>query len=366
MAIRYLTQGSAERAPLGAVRIRLSASSGAELELRDEAGERVAPQFQPLPTSLVIVPAGRTLTVGTRPVGAEAFGSAIAIGATFDTPSGIGDEIVLRPVDVGGRSWVPLAKISGQPPRIESAYAGPATITNHLGQSGTGGEATTVQGGAASGMPLTPREWHRTGSYAYHRHHDVAIDGDPWALVLDSSAALLAQDRRAGVVGLIHLLVGVMAAATSSGPTAVVKCAFPQPAEVSSLLDAEAPAWNDVLGELPSPWARVGGGIELAADATRWRGTLVLASAGVPVDVEGLVPLLTRLDGRLIVVALGESPWEVSTAARPSEWWRNELSGFEGLAQDPKVTIVSVGDLAAVADQADAIASALYPARRPT
>jgi hypothetical protein len=342
MAVRQLAPGASVPAPAGALRVRLDGPQGVQLEIRDEAGGHVTPTHQVSSTEAIIIPGERP-----RIIGAVSAGQPIPPGSLAGlTISGVsaGDQYVRPQVDIGGRTFAALVRLTETPnPRLSDALEVPLEAHD----------------------PFVPRPWHRVGSYAYHAHHDDFSEARvPWAIVVDASAGMLLQSRRAEVGTLIECLIGILGSAMGSAPTGVLTCSSPVPREIKTSVDAEPVDWRVALGDDPSPWSRVTPAVEAAAGGLRNDGLLVLVTNGVPVDLEQLQTWSSKTGRRLIMILLGRSPYECIRALTPVAPWDDELSALGPLAAHPRVTLVSVGSLVAVPGSAVDLADAMFPLAR--
>lgn len=342
MALRQLTPGVELDAPVGPLRIRLDAPAGVRLELRDEQGASLQPSHRMSATEVIVVPTGRTLLIGAV-VSGHPFPPDTLVGMTIAAAAGTGDEVVRPRADVGGRSFAPLVRYTpGSIPKLNDAFE-------------TRGENDRLE-------PFIPRTWHRVGNYAYHTHHDDFSQARVgWSLVLDGSASMLISTPRPQVGALLEVLVGVLGAAMGSAPASAMVADYPDPRDVKALLAVETPDWDVILGDDPSPWARVLPSLERATAGLDDEGLAVLVVDGMPVDLAEVEQWVITTRRRLLVVTLGRSRFEYAVAFRPTQAWDDELQALATLAAQPSVTVASVSGLAGVTERAVEFADALFP-----
>jgi len=292
------------------------------------------------PTEAIVVPTGRALLIGgVPPITGQPFPPGTLVGATIVAAAGSGDELVRPRVDVGGRAFAGLVRVDpGNPPQISDAL-----------------EIRVEE----AVKPLVNRPWYQVGSYGYHAHHDGGRQRrGPWSLALDATSSLLSQTRRAEVSALLEAVIGIMVTARGTAPARATLCSFPDPVDFTEALDADNVDWNAILDRQPSPWRRLAGGLKRASDAVGADGVVVCVSDGLPADLSEL----ERADAgaQLILVVLGTGPKDYLPSRRPTQAWRNELAPLDAMERRG-VIVVSIDDLAGVADNAIALADALVP-----
>lgn len=335
-SIVQLAPGGTAQAPSGAITVKLSTAAQARVVLTRGDGEEIEPDFRKSPTEAVFVPR-EDVVVAARPLSGQPFPPGARVGVSLRSPSGAGAEIVRPAADVGGHHSVALARV-GADGLVHDALAD--------GRGGAGGEG------------LFAREWLREGSYAYHVNHQGQSRVVPWSLVLDASASILVEHRRAGLGRFLERLIGIVATAFSSEPKSLLVATDPL-REAVSVLDADRVDWVEALGSEPAPWARMTHAAQAAGP-----GAVVVVLDGVPVDYRELTAWASAHDGEVLVVAVGRSRYAARPEDRPSQFWEEELAALDGLAALEHARVVSVTDLDEAAEATSAVADALFPVGR--
>lgn len=332
--IIQLAAGGSAQAPAGALAIRLSATAAAQIVLTGPSGTVVEPQFRVSATEVVVVP-GQELTVGARTATGQPFASGTRLGVSFGTPGGGGSEIVRPSAEVGGQHGVTLAHLS----------AG-GLITDAMADARRGDDGSWA------------RPWLKPGAYAFHVNHQDPLKRDTrWALVLDASASILVEDRRARVGQAVETLIGIVATGFGHLPAAVLLATEPMLDRVEAL-EADAIDWGEALGHDPAPWPRVTRAVQAAADGGR---AVVLLLDGVPVDYRELTAFAADSGTPLLVLAVGRSRFGLRQEDRPVNFWDEELAALDELAALPNVHLAATTDLAHAAAAAERLADALFP-----
>ncbi|NHB85054.1 hypothetical protein G7085_11710 [Tessaracoccus sp. HDW20] len=98
------------------------------------------------------------------------------------------------------------------------------------------------------------RGWLRGGAYAYHvNHQEPTTSSRSWSVVLDASASILVEDRRADVGRFMESVIGIAATGFGALPGSLLIATEPVRDAVGSL-DADAVDWDGALGHDPAPW----------------------------------------------------------------------------------------------------------------
>lgn len=332
--IVQLAAGGTAQAPAGAVSIKLSTTGPAQVLLSRPDGEVVEPQFRVSANEVVVVP-GQELLIGARSSTGQPFASGTRLGMSFRSPGGAGAEIVRPAVEVGGHHSVHLVRLGAD-----------GTLTDLFA------DARRADEGAWS------RAWLRPGEYAYHVNHQDSTTRDvDWALVLDASASVLVEERRASIGTFVETLIGIAATGYGNLPGSVLVATEPVRESVAAL-DADAIDWNDALGHDPAPWPRVTRAVEAAAKGGR---SVALLLDGVPVDYRELEAFASSSGTPMLVVAVGRSRHGLRPEDRPGQFWDEELAALDGLAALENVRLVSTADLAGAVEAAADLADALFP-----
>lgn len=332
--IVQLAPGATARAPEGAVSIRLSTTVPAQVVLTGAGGVQLEPQFRVSPTEVVVVP-GVELLVEARSATGQPFASGARIGVSLRHPSGAGSEVVRPAAEVGGHHSVSLVRLSAD-----------GLITDVLA------------GGRRADEGAWSRAWMRPGSYAYHVHHADSSSGDvEWAMVVDASASILVEERRAGLGVFLETFTGIAATGFGNLPGSLLLAADPIRDAVGAL-EGDPIDWDEALGHDPAPWPRVTPAVERAAAGGR---SVALLLDGVPVDYRELTAFAARSATPMLVVVVGRSRHGMSQEDRPTQFWDEELAALDELAAIDGVALVSTTDLGRAVHQAPALADALFP-----
>lgn len=336
--IVQLAPGGTAEAPEGAVSIRLSTTAPAQVMLTGATGEQVEPQFRVSATEVVVV-AGTELLIAARSRTGQPFASGTRIGVSLRNPGGAGREVVRPAAEVGGHHSVMLVRLGAD-----------GVITDVLA------DGRRTDEGAWS------RSWLRPGAYAYHVHHADSSAADvAWAMVLDASASILVEERRASVGAFLEALTGIAATGFGNLPGSLLLATDPVRDAVGAL-DVDQIAWGEALGHDPAPWPRVTPAVQRAAEGGR---SVALLLDGVPVDYRELTAYAAQSSTPMLVVVVGRSRHGLRPEDRPAQFWDEELAALDGLAALDNVALVSTTDLAVAVENAPALADALFPKVTP-
>lgn len=332
--IIQLAPGGSAKAPVGAVAIRLSTTAAAQIVLTGPGGEVVEPQFRVSPMEVVVVP-GQELTVGARTATGQPFASGTRLGVSFATPGGGGNEIVRPSAEVGGHHGITLAHLSAD-----------GVITDAMAEGRRGNDDSWQ------------RPWLKPGAYAFHVNHQDPVKRDTrWALVLDASASIMVEERRARVGKAVETMVGIVATGFGHLPASVLLATEPM-LDRAEALEADAIDWNEALGHAPAPWARVTRAVRAAAEGGR---AVALLLDGVPVDYRELTAYAAESGTPLLVLAVGRSRFGLRQDDRPVQFWEEELAALDELAALPNVQLAATTDLANAVADAQRLADVLFP-----
>lgn len=343
VAIIQLVDGAQVPVPASRLRARLMCSANAELGLAraDAPGQQIAPVTRISRVEL-IVDAVEGVTIVISP----AEGLAFPVGATAElTISGAGaapDE-VRRTVDVGGRRQVVLAQFGDGVLRADGA--GPARSAD------------------PALAPATAQPWHEAGREAYYAvdRHDAA-GGRKWAAVIDCSASMLA--RMPQIDKVLEIVFGAAVTSARTAPVSVLAPSGSGLRETAPLLDNRSVAWTEVLGVVPSPWARLAPAVRQAAATVGFDGEVLVVCDGAPADTTELLDVVEGAPvARLHVLALGRSAMDALPEDRPTSWWDDELDALTALAQRGHV-VVSLQRQTLDTASAGRLIAALYPEAR--
>lgn len=331
--IVQLAPGGSATAPAGAIQITLSSTAPAQLFLADSYGAAVEPQFRVSAHAVVVVP-GQELLIGARSEQGQPFASGVRVGVSFRSPGGAGNEIVRPAAEVGGHHSVTLVRLSAD-----------GTLTDALNDNRRGDEGAWA------------KAWLRPGTYAFHvNHQDSGVADRRWALVLDASASIMVEERRARVGIFVEAFTGIVATALSHLPEAMLLTTDPIRDRVAAL-DADRIDWDQALGHDPAPWPRVTPAVREAAKDGR---SVALLLDGVPVDYRELTAFAAESGTELLVAVVGRSRHGLRPEDRPSQFWEEELAALDELAALPNVRLASTTHLGDAVDAAPALADALF------
>lgn len=341
-----LADGASIDYPTGDLQVILSAPAGAMVTLVGPGSTTVQPRARMSDTTVLFRTSAETVTVEARTVDGQPFADGSKVGLSIRSVGRGGEDVVRPSVEAGGRVTVPLIRLHPDG-RLEDAF----------------GYRRDVSADTKPARTMTPRVWHRTGSYAYHANHTAgAATQGAWALVLDGSASMLARSLRPTLGMVLEAVFAISAAARGGRPEACLVSG--QGSDFASVFDADSPDWGTEMLGHPSAWSRLTPQVRAAADQVGSGGLVLIVLDGPPVDTRDLLGLADDTDVRLCVLAMARSRAEVDPANRPAQEWDEELAALLPLTATGRHTLVSLSRPEQVSTHLRELADALYPARR--
>ncbi|TWE09230.1 hypothetical protein [Rudaeicoccus suwonensis] len=211
--------------------------------------------------------------------------------------------------------------------------------------------------------PMEARGWHDAGRRAFYGViQPGAVTPFRWSMVIDGSASMLTS-RRSSVRPLLETLVALFAAGSGGRPERILVTGA-STRDVWPFLDQDDVSWDEVLGDVPAPWARLSDAVGAVSQDLTPADRVLLVCDGVPADALDLVSWSATAEvPQLNVVALGRSHHEIDDTARPTSWWDEELAALEPIGSSPLHRLVSVADPAAIDTSGTRLAASLFAAR---
>jgi hypothetical protein len=313
--------------------IRLMALGGNDrgvAEPRQAEGEvTVRPIADAGSIRLVAVPVqGATFEPGTR-IGVELRSGA---GAVVDGP-----QILVRQTDIGAFTSVELARLEYH---ADSGWR----VTAVGGQEAAAFDFLLENPPVIAGIDEREHPWIGPGRYALRRARDGCAatrpTGQPWALVVDSSASMRPLFDEDGLTAAIGLLAGVVAELTGNLPLAAGVTGRSQPNWFTAATEhPEALAPEVLTTTQPASWTLVKPAITEAS--AKGAGIVAILLDGAPADLETLPALLQQRQELTVLIAVASRSAPNVTGHAHSEV-SPELSSFDHLTGFPRLRIAQM------------------------
>lgn len=335
--------------------VRLRALAGDDREVAESRQTDAEVSVRPVPGTgairLVAVPVvGTIFAPGTR-LGVEVRGGA---GAAGD-----GTQVLVSQVDVGAYTSIELARYDYVPARgwrVTAAGSQEASTFDFLS------EDAPTPAVAALDERLYP--WIGSGRYALRQARAGSSaarpTGEPWALVVDSSASMRPLFDDAGLRAAVGLLGGIVAELTGNLPTAAGVTGRRQPAWISAAEADPLALVPEVLATTqPASWSLL---LPALTSATS-KGARVVAvlTDGAPADLEELPKFLEQQPGVLVLMTVATNP-APDVVAEPGTTSPLELQSFDHVSHLPQVRLAALpmgAGAASVDHAATTVAAAL-------
>jgi len=315
--------------------VRLCALAGDDREVSEPHQTDAELSVRPVPGTgflrLVAVPVHGTVFPPRTRLGVELRGGA---GAASD-----GRQILVGHIDVGAFTSIELA-------RFEYTLDHGWRVTAAGGHESSAFDFLSDTSAAPAVAALDERvyPWIGSGRYAVRQARAGSSaarpTGEPWALVVDSSASMKPLFDDARLTAAIGLLAGIVAELTGILPAAAGVTGRRHPEWISAAVaDPHALVPEVLANTQPASWSLLVPA--LAAAITKGARVVAILVDGAPADLEALPNFLEQQPGLSVLIAVATSPAK-EVANEPSTSASLELFSFEQVGHLPQVRLAAL------------------------